>query len=174
VQAQGAREEAQWLGRRTWMQEREQKWDAHHEDDKLWGGRHHKYHRKNHERSRTRPRSERERKRQDREDGRRRARGLATCGYTAGRRTIEALTAAAATEAQTAAQSAADTQARTQAKFSTPTGEMVGDSKTPNPEPEGTHLHRRIEHDSKTPDITERHERTTTRPGSNFQLDHGT
>jgi len=37
VQAQAAREEAQWLGMRTWMQEREQKWDARHEDDKLWG-----------------------------------------------------------------------------------------------------------------------------------------
>jgi len=37
VQAQAAREEAQWLGMRTWMQDREQKWDARHEDDKLWG-----------------------------------------------------------------------------------------------------------------------------------------
>jgi hypothetical protein len=37
VQAQAAREEAQWLGMRTWMQEREQKWDTRHEDDKLWG-----------------------------------------------------------------------------------------------------------------------------------------
>jgi len=37
VQAQSAREEAQWLGIRTWMQKREQKWDARHEDDKLWG-----------------------------------------------------------------------------------------------------------------------------------------
>jgi len=37
VQAQAAREEAQWLGMRTWMQEREQKWDARHEDDKVWG-----------------------------------------------------------------------------------------------------------------------------------------
>jgi hypothetical protein len=36
VQAQAACEEAQWLGMRTWMQEREQKWDARHEDDKLW------------------------------------------------------------------------------------------------------------------------------------------
>jgi hypothetical protein len=35
VQAQAAREEPQWLGMRTWMQEREQKWDARHEDDKL-------------------------------------------------------------------------------------------------------------------------------------------
>jgi len=32
-----AREEAQWQGMMPWMQEREQKWDAHHEDDKLWG-----------------------------------------------------------------------------------------------------------------------------------------
>jgi len=37
LQAQAAREEAQWLGMRTWMQEREQKWDARHKDDKLWG-----------------------------------------------------------------------------------------------------------------------------------------
>jgi len=37
VQAQAAREEAHWLGMRKWMQEREQKWDAHHEDDKVWG-----------------------------------------------------------------------------------------------------------------------------------------
>jgi nucleotidyltransferase/DNA polymerase involved in DNA repair len=37
VQAQAARKEAQSLGIRTWMQEREQKWDARHEDDKLWG-----------------------------------------------------------------------------------------------------------------------------------------
>jgi hypothetical protein len=37
VQAQAARDEAQWLGMRTWMQEREQKWDARHKDDKLWG-----------------------------------------------------------------------------------------------------------------------------------------
>jgi len=32
-----AREEAQWQGMMGWMQEREQKWDARHEDDKLWG-----------------------------------------------------------------------------------------------------------------------------------------
>jgi hypothetical protein len=37
VQVQAAREESQWLGMMTWMQEREQKWDARHEDDKLWG-----------------------------------------------------------------------------------------------------------------------------------------
>jgi len=37
VQAQVAREEAQWLGMRTWMQEREEKWDTCHQDDKLWG-----------------------------------------------------------------------------------------------------------------------------------------
>ena len=37
LEAQEAREEAQWLGMTTWMQEREQKWDTHHEDDKLWG-----------------------------------------------------------------------------------------------------------------------------------------
>jgi len=35
VQAQAAREEAQWVGMRTWMQEREQRWDARHEDDKV-------------------------------------------------------------------------------------------------------------------------------------------
>jgi len=35
VQVQGACEEAQWLGMTTWRQEREQKWDAHHEDDRL-------------------------------------------------------------------------------------------------------------------------------------------
>ena len=37
LKARAAREEAQWSGMRTWMQAREQKWDAHHEDDKLWG-----------------------------------------------------------------------------------------------------------------------------------------
>ena len=34
---QAAREEAQWQGMIAWMQEREQKWDARREDDKLWG-----------------------------------------------------------------------------------------------------------------------------------------
>jgi len=37
VQVQAAREEALWLGMRMWMQERVQKWDARHEDHKLWG-----------------------------------------------------------------------------------------------------------------------------------------
>jgi hypothetical protein len=37
LEAQAACEEAQWLGMMTWMQEREQKWDARHDDDKLWG-----------------------------------------------------------------------------------------------------------------------------------------
>jgi len=38
LEAWAAREEAQWLGMMTWMQsEREQKWDARHEDEKLWG-----------------------------------------------------------------------------------------------------------------------------------------
>jgi hypothetical protein len=37
VVGQAAREEAQWLGMKTWMQEREQKWDARHEDANLWG-----------------------------------------------------------------------------------------------------------------------------------------
>jgi hypothetical protein len=37
VQAQAAREEAQWLGMRTCMQEREQKWDASHQDNTLCG-----------------------------------------------------------------------------------------------------------------------------------------
>jgi hypothetical protein len=37
VQAQAAREEAQSLGMRTWMQERDQKRDGHHEDGKQWG-----------------------------------------------------------------------------------------------------------------------------------------
>jgi len=37
LEAWAAREEAQWLGMMTWMQEREQKWVARHEDDKLWG-----------------------------------------------------------------------------------------------------------------------------------------
>jgi hypothetical protein len=36
-QAQAAREEAQWLGMRTWIQEREQKWDARNEDDEVRG-----------------------------------------------------------------------------------------------------------------------------------------
>jgi len=37
VEARAAREEAQWLAMLTWMQEREQKWDARYEDDKVWG-----------------------------------------------------------------------------------------------------------------------------------------
>jgi len=37
LEARAAREEAQWLGTMMWMQEREQKWDACHENDKLWG-----------------------------------------------------------------------------------------------------------------------------------------
>jgi hypothetical protein len=37
VEAQAAREEAQWRGMMTWMQEREQKWDTRHDDDTLWG-----------------------------------------------------------------------------------------------------------------------------------------
>jgi len=37
VQVQAAREDTQWLGMKTWMQEREQKWDARHKDDKPWG-----------------------------------------------------------------------------------------------------------------------------------------
>jgi len=37
VHAPAAREEAQWLGMRTWMQEGKQKWDAHQGDDKVWG-----------------------------------------------------------------------------------------------------------------------------------------
>jgi len=37
LEAQVAHNEAQWLGMTTWMQEREQKWDARHEDDMLWG-----------------------------------------------------------------------------------------------------------------------------------------
>jgi hypothetical protein len=36
LEAQTAREEAQWREMMTWMQEREQKWDTHHKDDKLW------------------------------------------------------------------------------------------------------------------------------------------
>ena len=37
LEALAPREEAQWLGMLTKMQEREQKWDTRHEDDKLWG-----------------------------------------------------------------------------------------------------------------------------------------
>jgi len=37
VEARAAREEARRLAMMTWMQESERKWDAHHEDDKLWG-----------------------------------------------------------------------------------------------------------------------------------------
>jgi len=37
VEARAARMEAQWLATMRWMQEREQKWDTRHEDDKLWG-----------------------------------------------------------------------------------------------------------------------------------------
>jgi len=37
LEARAAREEAQRQVMMTWMQDREQKWDARHEDDKLWG-----------------------------------------------------------------------------------------------------------------------------------------
>lgn len=37
MKARAAREQAQWQGMMTWMPEREQKWDACPEDDKLWG-----------------------------------------------------------------------------------------------------------------------------------------
>jgi hypothetical protein len=36
VEAQAAHEEAQRLAMMMWMQEREQKWDTGHEDNKLW------------------------------------------------------------------------------------------------------------------------------------------
>jgi hypothetical protein len=35
LEARAAYKEAQWQGMMMWMQESEQKWDAHHEDDKL-------------------------------------------------------------------------------------------------------------------------------------------
>ena len=37
VEAQAAREETQWREMMTWMQERDQKWDACNDGDKLWG-----------------------------------------------------------------------------------------------------------------------------------------
>jgi len=37
LDAQSARKEAQWRGVMTWMQDREQKWNTSHKDDKLWG-----------------------------------------------------------------------------------------------------------------------------------------
>jgi len=37
VEARAACEEAQRLAMMTWMQEREQKWDDRHEDNKVWG-----------------------------------------------------------------------------------------------------------------------------------------
>jgi len=37
VEARAARKKAQWLAMMTWMQQREQKWDARYEDDKVWG-----------------------------------------------------------------------------------------------------------------------------------------
>jgi len=37
LEPQAARKEAQWQGMMSWMQEREQKWDARHEDHKLCG-----------------------------------------------------------------------------------------------------------------------------------------
>jgi len=36
-EAWAACDEAQWQGMMAWMQEREQKWDTRHEDNKLWG-----------------------------------------------------------------------------------------------------------------------------------------
>jgi len=37
LEARAACKEALWQGMMTWMQERERKWDTHHEDDKLLG-----------------------------------------------------------------------------------------------------------------------------------------
>jgi hypothetical protein len=37
VEVRGARKQAQRLAMILWMQEREQRWDAHYEDDKVWG-----------------------------------------------------------------------------------------------------------------------------------------
>jgi len=36
-EVRAAHEEEQWQGTMAWMEEGEQKWDTHHEDDKLWG-----------------------------------------------------------------------------------------------------------------------------------------
>jgi len=36
-EVRAARKKAQWQGMMAWMQLREQKWDARHEDNKLWG-----------------------------------------------------------------------------------------------------------------------------------------
>jgi len=37
LEAQAARDEAQWLGMREWLQDRETKWDERHKDNVLWG-----------------------------------------------------------------------------------------------------------------------------------------
>jgi len=112
LEAQAARQEAQWLGMTMGMQEREHKWDARHEDDKLWGAGITNKNRKSHEWSSTRPVSQREGKRKDCKDGGWGARGLTIHRYDARRGTRAVATAAAATEAQTAAQTAAYTATR--------------------------------------------------------------
>ena len=37
LEAHAVREEAQWLGMREWLEDREMKWDQRHKDDVLWG-----------------------------------------------------------------------------------------------------------------------------------------
>jgi len=37
LDAQTALQEAQWRGMKTWLEKREEKWDAYHQDDVLWG-----------------------------------------------------------------------------------------------------------------------------------------
>jgi hypothetical protein len=123
VDARAAHEEAQRLAMMTWMHEREQKWDARYEDDKVWGGGHHEHDFKDHQRGSGRPGGERERKRCDCEDGRRGARGLPTYRHDASRGTGGAPAAAAAckAQAQNAAQNAVYTAAHAQTKVSTHT-----------------------------------------------------
>jgi len=98
VPAQAACKEVQWLGMRTWMQERAYMGCPLQGQQAVRGG-NHKYDHEHRERSSMRPRTERERNRRDRRVGRRRARDLATCRYDARRGTREAPAAAAATEA---------------------------------------------------------------------------
>jgi hypothetical protein len=36
LEAHAAREEAQWAGVKVWMEERQEKWEFHHEENVLW------------------------------------------------------------------------------------------------------------------------------------------
>lgn len=101
-QAQAAVHELQWLGMMSWIQEREQKGEAHNEEEKWCGSDYNEHHPNYHDGNRTRPTSKRDRDRQVWKDALWRPRGLMTCRYYRGKGTTVLPTVAAAIKAQTA------------------------------------------------------------------------